>query len=219
MRLCDWIELRAAHERSRDLKSPDAIHSIFRSTAMKINVNWDPSVLSAANARQIEAAVSTAARFFENTFVNPITITINVNWSPLGGNAVADNTNIPPWMDGTNSNSVGYSQLISAFKANASLNPVDAIAVAGLPASDPIISYYTGGPGPYAVKVAELKALGLYSPNSGEIDGSMTLNSGATWAWGSGQNGDDPVAAAEHEISEIMGRVGYSIWNWNTISV
>jgi autotransporter passenger strand-loop-strand repeat protein len=169
---------------------------------MQINFDWGGSITGSANASQIEAAFNQAAQNLEGLFSNPVTITIDAEWGNLGASAVADNN-----INFEQGYYYSYSQLVSALTAESSQNPVDAIALASLPATDPQNSAESGGDG-YWIRDAERKALGLLPANSGEVDATVTLNSSQNFAWSSGQSGDDPVGALEHEISEVMGRTG-----------
>ena len=60
---------------------------------------------------------------------------------------------------------------------------------------------------------AEQKALRLLSATSAEVDGYIGLSNALNWAWNqnvvSGSTQSDAVGALEHEISEVMGRLGF----------
>jgi hypothetical protein len=78
-------------------------------------------------------------------------------------------------------------------------------AINGLPKKDP-----TSG-GTFYVSNAEAKALGL-QPSVNPIDGYIGLNSSDSFSFDPSNravNGDyDAIGVLEHEISEVMGRVG-----------
>ena len=185
---------------------------------MTIILTWDPTILNSANAANLELAYTTAAQFYVDTFSNNITININAAYASLN-----NNTKIAT--SGSGQDLYTYSQLKAALGANA--NSINAqAALASLPATDP-----TGGL--FAVNYAEEKALGLTStnvtgPNGTETDGGITLNSdialtvndpntpfnstdraAAQYNLTGGIIGDfDAIGVIEHEISEIMGRLG-----------
>src|SRR4029077_9597317 len=73
-----------------------------------------------------------------------------------------------------------------------------------LPASDPISGTHS-----YWVPSAEEKALGLASNNT-SLDGAVGFSSKTSWNYNSTTGGSqyDFVSTAEHEISEVMGRIG-----------
>jgi autotransporter passenger strand-loop-strand repeat protein len=173
---------------------------------MQIIFSWGASITGSPMAAQIETAYNAAAQFLESTFSNPVTITIDAEWNNLGANVAANNTLVNS-QDAPLGAYISYSALRSALSANAALDPVDAIALAALPTSDPFLNTENGGSG-YFVRYAEEKALGLIAANSGEVDSTVTLNSSDSWAWAAGQTGLNPIDAVIHEISEVMGRIG-----------
>lgn len=162
--------------------------------AMVINVTYDSSVTSAANAAQIEAAYNLVAQNFETLYTNPITVNITVYW---GGSAFgSSNFQLYGYY--------AYSEITSALQA-AETTPEDSIAVANLPASDPTV-----GNG-WLVPTAEAKTMPSlgYDPNNPASDGYVQF---ATSGWTFGPlnravPGEyDFIAVAEHETSEVLGR-------------
>ncbi|HXC35654.1 MAG TPA: NF038122 family metalloprotease [Candidatus Acidoferrales bacterium] len=162
--------------------------------AMVINVTYDSSVTSAANAAQIEAAYNLVAQNFETLYTNPITVNITVYW---GGSAFgSSNFQLYGYY--------AYSDLISGLQA-AETTPEDSTAVANLPASDP-----TAG-NDWLVPTAEAKTMPSlgYNPNDPSSDGYIQF---ATSGWTFGPlnravPGEyDFIAVAEHETSEVLGR-------------
>lgn len=168
--------------------------------AMVINLTYDSSVTGDPNAAQIEAAYGQVVANFETLYTNPITINITVYWGNYGLGQSSTS------LQGYNS----YSQLTSALQA-AETTPEDASAVASLPPSDPTPT------GNWAMPRAEIKALpslaSFYSvgPNDSVDDGDVYFDSGVTWTFNPTSRAVpgayDFMAVAEHETSEVMGRV------------
>jgi len=173
----------------------------FPAEALVFDVTYDASVASAPAG--FVPAFNDAINFYQTTFTDPISITINVGWGVIGTSGipvapqdVADSsasTALPPFT---------YSQVRNALIAD-STSPDDAIAVASLPAVDP-----TGG-GSFQMSTAEAKALGL-PPGGTPLDGSVGFNSSLSYTFdpaGRAVSSEfDFIGVAEHEISEVMGR-------------
>jgi hypothetical protein len=133
--------------------------------------------------------VEAAASFFENTFFDPITVTIDVGWGEVDGQRVPSNDAESLRLQ----TSFTFNQVIAALTKDAQ-SANDATALAHLPTTDP-------GPGGADFKIsdAEARALGL-STTAPAQDGFV----GIATDW-------DPTAAnfvgvVEHEISEVLGR-------------
>ena len=160
-----------------------------------INVNWDASVANAPVGFQ--AGVEFAVNYFESHFSNPITITLDVGYGEVNGQAMGAGAL------GESEfylNSVSYSTLRSALVNNA--NAIgDSAAAASLPTNSPVNGYYW-------LTTAESQALGL-SGASG-VNGYIGLSSSYSFCYNdsngvpSGQF--DFFGTVAHEISEVMGR-------------
>jgi len=168
---------------------------------MQINLVFDSSVTSSANASQIEAALTYVANLYDQMFTNNITVTINVGWGEVAGSKLGSgDLGESSWS--YFQDFVSYGNLKSDFIANES-TAFQSGVYANMPAIDP-----TGGQ-MINVPVVEAAALGLVSPNQ---SGSVGFDSNENWYFGSGtapSNEYDLVAVAEHEISEVMGRVSF----------
>jgi hypothetical protein len=164
---------------------------------MVINATYDSTVTNLSYSAQVQSAFSYAAQQFQNNFNDPITINIKV--------AASSAVNLGQSSTGLQSTS--YSGLRSAVAGDAK-GTSDAAAVAHLPLADPS----PGGNSTYLVTLAQAKALGLRSANDPASDGTFTFGTGNTYTFDpnnravSGQF--DFIGVAEHEISEIMGRIG-----------
>lgn len=159
-------------------------------------VDWDSSVANAP--APFMSSVETAVQYFLDNMsgasVNgagqPLTITLNVGWGEVAGSRLS---------------------AFSLGESSTYIDPVDyttnlktSSLGSYLPTSDPITDTHT-----YWASTAEEKALGI-KPNDTAVDGSVGFSSRVNWNYnsttGSGQY--DLVSVAEHEISEVMGRIG-----------
>jgi 20S proteasome alpha/beta subunit len=164
---------------------------------LNFNIIYDASVNSAPAA--FKTAITAVAQFFQNNFSNPITITIDVGYGEINGQAMAAGA---LGESETFFNSSSYAQIHNALASHAT--SADQIsAVNSLPAGDP-----TGG-GNYWVSTAEAKALGLAGASS-SIDGYVGFSS--TFAFTYNNSGGvaagtyDFFGVAAHEFTEVMGR-------------
>ena len=162
-----------------------------------INVTWDASIASAPAG--FTAGVTAAVQWLESQFVNPATINIDVgygeiNGAPLGSNELGESYY---WL-----NSLSYSSLVGALRANAT-SPTAAAAVASLPPTSPVN-------GTFWATTAQEKALGLTAANGAATDGYVGFSSSLPFTY----NDSNGVAAGTydftgtvlHEITEVMGR-------------
>jgi hypothetical protein len=166
---------------------------------MEINVTYDSTVTSAANATQIEGAIQAAVAFYEHAFRDEsVTLNIDFKYAPLSNGDIAMNT--------FNGDFFTYAQVETAFKSTA-VSADDLTAYNMLPVSDPT----TGTGSDFFVPGGEAKVLGLTSPSG--FDEVVTLGSNFNWSYDPSDRdvpGDyDAIAALEHEISEGgLGRIG-----------
>ena len=161
------------------------------------NAAYNPTLYSA-----FTGAVQTAVRYFEGTFINPITVNIAFGWGEVDGSAITSGA-----VGESSSFQIGidYATLYQALQANDTVSAVQRAALASLPATDP-----TNG-ATFAISTAEASALGLYVGPAAEIGGSVGLDSSSQtpWSWNQSAvapNTFDAVGTLEHEISEILGR-------------
>lgn len=164
--------------------------------SLVININYDSSVNSAPAG--FKTAVQAAVAFYEQSFTNDVTLDITFAWSPLSGNALAENNFYY--------NTYTYAQMKSLLTASAT-SASDSVAYASLPSTDPT----PGGNSVWALTVGQEKALGVSA--SAPYDDYVTLNSSVPWTFDPGNRavgGEyDAIGAIEHEISEGgFGRVG-----------
>lgn len=170
--------------------------------ALTINPMFDGSVTSQPNAAAIEGAFNQAAASFQSVLSSPVTVNVNVSWGSVAGQA------LPSGALGASSTSLygyySYTQLKSWLTASAT-TAADRQAVATLPATAPA----GWNPNRYVVTSAQAKALALISPTAG-IDGSIGF--GASPYDFNGADGVTPgtfdfVSVAQHELSEVLGRI------------
>ncbi len=163
-----------------------------------IDLTFDSTVTSLPNAASFENATTYAAQQFENLFSNPVTINITVSAS--------SNSSVFGESSTALAGAFTYSQIRSAYVNLAAANPSDtalAAAVASLP---------TTNPAPHNnwwVPSAEGRALGLSTPSTS--DGTFTFGTTESYTFDPNNRavaGEyDFIGVAEHEISEIMGRI------------
>jgi hypothetical protein len=132
-------------------------------------------------------------------FNDPITVNIDVGWGEVAGQALGSGALAE---SETNLGLFCYSQVRTALAGDAK-SADDSTAVASLPGSDP-----TGG-GSFVLSTADAKALGLGT--SASVDGYVGFSSGANYTFDPSNRAVsgayDFIGVAEHEISEVMGRI------------
>jgi hypothetical protein len=167
---------------------------------MIFNLTYGDSVSSAPAA--FKTTVATVAQFFQNTFTDPVTVNVTVEFAPLSDDGLGRST--------YNLNSYSYSQITAAL-AKDSTSGIDGVAVASLPAADPI-----SGTHAYYMTTAQAKALGLAAASTAS-DGTVTFASNQPFDF----DRSDGIAAGQydfygtvaHEFSEVMGRELNAIGN------
>lgn len=162
--------------------------------ALTIVPTYDSSITSLSNAAQIESAFAYAASQFENDFSNSITLNIDV--TAVAGTSILGQSSfslIPST----------YRQVRNAL-INHATSTDDKSAISTLPSTNP-----TGGS--FSMTSSEAKALGFLAANNSASDGTFTFGLGFNYTFDPNHraiSGDyDFIGVAEHEISELMGRV------------
>lgn len=183
--------------------------SITSARALTFNVTFDSSVTSSVNSAQIQSAFNTAAQYLQNLYTNNIVINVTVYWGSVGpfsggiGLGASETSFV-----GT----VTYAQMTNALR-NARTTLADSNAVASLPASDPVagnVWWFTR---------AQAKALGItgvgVSANDATLDGSIGFASTVSYSFDPTNRAVagkyDFIGVAEHEITEVMGRVYFDL--------
>lgn len=165
--------------------------------ALIINPTFDSSITSLSNAAQVEAAINYANGQYQTLFNDPITINITFKSNP--GTSILGQSNTSLQFTG------GYAATKGALAAD-SKSADDATAIANLPVADP-----TGGKN-FIASFAEAKALGLRAANNAATDGTVTLGAGFTYTYDPNNRAVsgaiDFIGVVEHEVSEVMGRIG-----------
>src|SRR3984885_9041760 len=164
--------------------------------AMRITLVPDGSIASAPFG--LTAAVEAAASIFEQDFPGNYNINISYGWGTFDDAPSALLTNTGSGVFSLGGGSlllVSYSELNSWLTANAA-SSAQITAVASLPASTASLP---GDPNTFVVSPAEEKALGVFSGNSGAIDGSIGFNIG------DGSLPKDWEPAALTEIAHALG--------------
>ncbi len=165
--------------------------------ALVIDPVFSSSITGSADAATIESDITNAISFYDNTFVNPITVNIDFQITSSAsflGQSLSS-TGVP-----------SYASYTSALDANAVQNQ-NAVELGGYN------HLSTGNQAPQIMATtADLRALGFNSPatltDSGapgvNFDGIITFNAGLlTGFGGSGSYAPNPVI--QHEIDEVLG--------------
>lgn len=153
---------------------------------LQIHLLWDPSVAGAPSG--FRDSVTAAATTLTHLFSNDEVINLQVGWGEVGGTPISSSDLGASAMSGY---LVDYGTVADAVHAPAAGN-------------DPNTSEFF-------VATAEAKALGLTNPMSSEVDGSIGFGSSWSYATSPGKIGPgqfDLQAVAQHEITEVMGRLG-----------
>jgi hypothetical protein len=155
----------------------------------------DPTFNANMNAQQ-QAAVNYVIGEYEHLYTNNITLNISFQ---MGNTGLGESNS-------TVEGSFTYAQIKAALAAEALANPGDSIkqtVVANLPATNPAPTNN------YWLSTADAKALGL--DNYGGSDGAVTFSNAVSYTYDPNNRGVageyDFIGVAEHEISEVMGRI------------
>jgi hypothetical protein len=173
-----------------------ALAACASARALTINPIYDSSITSQSNAAEIETAFAYAAAQFESAFSDVITLNIDV--TSVAGTSVLGQSSFSLVQS-------GYRQVRSLLISHATTTD-DALAVASLGSTNP-----TGTGSFYYVTRGEAKALGLLSATDSTSDGTFTFGLGFDYTFDPNNRAVagayDFIGIAEHEISELMGRV------------
>jgi hypothetical protein len=164
--------------------------------ALFINPTFTSNVTSLSYGSQVESAFNYAAQQFESMYANPITINITVNTETTG----LGNSNYP--LDA----SYSYSTIRNALISNQTTSDQGTNIAYNWPTTDP-----TGTNTTWDINNGQEKALGLLAANNSASDGTFLFNSNFSYTFDpynrAVNNETDFIGVAEHEISEIMGRI------------
>jgi hypothetical protein len=179
--------------------------------ALTINVTYDPSVTSLANAAQVEAAFGAAVQAIQNLYTNSSSVNVIVYWGNAWPHGSID-------LGGSYTQAYGtytYAQLTNALRATRTTG-ADSNSVASLPAVDPAIN----AGAEWYIPRAEIKALGLASTigstaNDTDNDGEIGFASNFTYTFDPNNRAVpaafDFISVAEHELTEVMGRMTFGL--------
>jgi len=171
---------------------------------LQFDLIWDSSVAQAPSG--FESSIIAAAKYYTTLFSNPEIINIHVGYGEVGGSRMGSGALGESESYGYLTN---YATVDTALQHDASSSTYQTSADATLTSTDP-----THG-NQFFVTSSEAKTLGLISGNSTSVDGFIGLGSNYSMDYATnvagnkiGTNQFDAVAIAEHEISEVMGRIG-----------
>jgi hypothetical protein len=161
---------------------------------LQIRVNYDQAQSSLPSG--FVAAVNYVVNYFDALFTNSVTITINVGYGEINGQALAPNA-------------LGESEA-AQYVSESYASVRSALLGQSAPGSSslPLASPFRGS---LDVSQADAKALGLYA-NDGSIDGYIGFDAAPnTFSYAPNVTPSDGlyyfVGVVEHEFSEIMGRM------------
>jgi autotransporter passenger strand-loop-strand repeat protein len=188
---------------------------------LSINMAYDPNVMALTNATVVESAVTSAVAEFETDFTNPVTLNIDVGWGEVASGTSTYSAGDPISGGGESIRAAApseysYDQIYSALTSGPS--PIQQQAVGTLPNPETPGAAFAAAV--FANGIADAQALSADSPtfpagvsnNSVAIDGWIGFGANDPWSFaGSSTPGteEDFISYAEHEISEVMGRVSY----------
>ena len=181
---------------------PQVYDALHIGAAMQITLVPDSSIASAPAG--LPAAVEAAAAIYEQDFPGNYNVNISYGWGTFDNSpssVLTSSTSGAYSLGGGTLVPVDYSQLKGWLIASA-VSSTQIAAFATLPASSASLP---GDPNTFFVSFAEEKALGVFSGNSGAIDGSIGFN--IVEAAGTPQ---DWEPAALTEIAHALG--------WNSIA-
>jgi hypothetical protein len=187
----DGVTGAAAAPSSDPVATPSVVNG------MTIALTFASGVTSLPNFAQVQSACVYAAQQFTNNFNDAITLNITVAATSASGVLGQSNTSI---------SLKSYSQIRGALLGDQS-TPDDQAAVADdWPSTDP-----TPAGSSYFVPTAEQKALGIFTGLSTAVDGTFTFGTSFTYSFDPDNRAVpfqvDFIGVAEHEFSEIMGRI------------
>ncbi len=166
-----------------------------------INITYDSSVTAAPAG--FKTAVAAAVSYLQAEFTNNLTLNINVGYGEVGGTAMVAGALGESMTNFTRTN---YSTVVNALTSHAT-SPDDQTAVASLSGTTALSGMS------FLVSTAEAKALGITSTASGSSDGSIGISSAYPMTYDPANRAVagayDAIGVIEHEITEVMGRVGY----------
>jgi sugar lactone lactonase YvrE len=188
--IADWgvgrIRKVPAGSTGADAPFAPLVQSFASSSGFKINVTYDPSVSSTA-----QAAFKSVINTYQNIFTSNVTVNLYVTFGVTGlGESL------------TEQQYFSYSAWRAAMIANANANPGNiyaAAAAASLPSSDPI------GNRTVVLNTANARALGLNASTS--VDSTITFSNTAVFEYtGVASSGaSDFLDTAAHELDEALG--------------
>jgi hypothetical protein len=160
---------------------------------LQFDLIWDSSVAKAPAA--FESAIIAAAKYYTTLFSNDEVINIDVGYGEIGGS---------PLGSGALGESESYGYLTNYATVAHALDK-DNYAPSSA-SNEPTNAQFF-------VTSAEAKTLGLISGSSTAVDGFIGLSNAypmnhSTSGGAIASNQFDALAIAEHEISEVMGRIG-----------
>ena len=178
---------------------PDGSTLVGLSGGLQFHLFWDSSVSSAPAG--FKSAAIAAAGFYTQMYANSEVINIHVGWGEVDGiplGATELSASVRPGLYQQ------YASVYGALMKDAGYSSFQAQADSTLPTTDPLGAQF------YYVPYAEAKTLGFLSSAGTETDGYVGMSSSFPVAFTqpTAAGKYDALGALEHEISEVMGRIG-----------
>jgi hypothetical protein len=201
------VEAEAASEKPASSASHASVWQtmVGGKKGLKFDLIWDASVKHAPAA--FRSAVIDAAKYYTRIFSNNETVKVRVGYGEVDGEKIpADDvaSNI-----GNSYYNFTYSNVYYYLEKDANWSRDQGIADSWLPSPDKAFNLYNDYY--FRVTYAQALAWGLKRP-AGKVDGYLGLSSSLNYDFDPngtiGKNQYDAVGAIEHELTEIMGRVG-----------
>jgi hypothetical protein len=178
---------------------------VGKASGLEIDLIWDSSVTSNTHWQAIEQTVVQAAKTYTDLFTNQAVINIDVTLDNLFGQPLPQGA---LGESATNGFALDYPTLA------AYLGAADAgLVQAGVMAPDAVNALQGLSGEAMFVPTAEAKAIGLIDPATPVLDGIIALSSSQLSFFGDAGGGPktllaDGLGVAQHEISEVLGRIG-----------
>ena len=172
---------------------PPAGTVVGTSGGFQIDLIWDSSVANAPTG--FTQTVTAAAQYLTSLFTNKEVINIDVGYGELAGSAMGSG-------DLGQSESYGYLSNYATVVAALAHDNYPVVTAANAPTS-----------AQFFLTSAEAKTLGILSATSTGVDGFIGLSSSYPMNWSTtgpaaGSGTYSGVAIAEHELTEVLGRIG-----------
>ena len=208
---CEWSSA-SSWDNAETAGASSAVHKsavwqtlVGGKTGLRFDLIWDSSVHHAPRA--FISAVTDAAAYYTRMFSNNETIRVRIGYGEVDGKKIQANDVASSI--GNSYYNFTYSNVYYYLTKDAHWSANQYTADSWLPSPSSAFNVYNDYY--FRVTYAQAMAWGLREPGSA-VDGYLGLSSSLDYDYDPkgaiGRNQYDAVGAIEHELSEIMGRVG-----------